>query len=148
MRVAPNYTSSVDQQSQLLQNMLRNTHLAVMSAPAPALSGMVSSTTAQGYLPIYRGSAAASLSPTMGDHKANGTMGVPHHVAASFLPENRPLNPDDRPGLLHKRTSSENMGAEAYMRYLTNKADNDQRIIDSGWNTNTSATGPVMGSDW
>ena len=130
--------------------MLRNTTLAVMSAPAPALSGMVSSTTAHGYLPVYRGSAAASLTPTMADHKINSTNtsnGIPHHVAASPLPENRPLNVDGRSGVL-EQASSESMGAEAYMRYLSNKANNEQKIIDPGWNANTNATGPVMGSDW
>jgi len=122
--------------------MLKNTALAIMSAPAPALSGMVSSTTAQGYLPIYRGSAAASLSPT------NGSDGALSHISVNLLPENRPLTLEDQPHVSKKKNSPETMGAEAYMRYLSNKADSDQKIIESGWNANTDATGPVMGSDW
>jgi len=127
--------------------MLRNTTLAAMSAPAPALSGKVSSTTAQGYLPIYRGSAAASLSPTMTDYKANSNNEAPGLLAAKTLPENQPLNVDGRSRVSIK-TSTESIGAQTYMRYLANKADNDQKIIESGWNANTNATGPVMGSDW
>jgi len=117
-----------------------------MAAPAPALSGMVSSTTAQGYLPVYRGSAVASLAPGFIEQKLS-TAGTAPLIAANFLPENRPLHLDDRARVPIK-TSPETMGAEGYMRYLTNKAENDQKIIESGWNSNTNATGPVMGSDW
>jgi hypothetical protein len=126
---------------------------------APALSGAVSSATAQGYLPLYRGAAAASLAPaalggtagierdrerlTMKVDQANGTVPL---VVSSFLAENRPLNGDRSPRLT--RPSPDTMGAEGYMRYLSQKADEDQKIIEQGWNSNTTATGPVMGSDW
>ena len=124
---------------------------------APALSGTVSSATAQGYLPQYRGSAAASLTPAMflnpasdsdsghliakrdgrKEYNNNGAQLVP----ASFLPENYALN---RGEILR----SETMGAEAYMRYITRKADDDPKMVDQGWNSSTTGTGPIMGSNW
>ena len=67
-------------------------------------------------------------------------------IAANFLPENRPLN-RDRPRV-PIRASPESMGAEAYMRHLAAKAEEDARIIAQGWDSNTTGTGPVMGSDW
>jgi hypothetical protein len=149
--------------------MLRNTAAAAMSAPA--VSGTVSSATAQGYLPSLRGSAAASLAPAMLntlttmeredqtglmkiDHikiSADGnfevsTEGVAPLIAKNFSPENRPLD-RDRP---HRpvRASVETLGAEGYLRYLTEKAEADKKIVEDGWNSNTTGTGPVMGSDW
>jgi len=62
------------------------------------------------------------------------------------LLENRPLNRDRAPR--STRNSPDPVGAEEYMRYLTRKADEDQKIIEQGWNANTTGTGPVMGSDW
>ena len=147
--------------------MLRN---AAATMAAPALSGAVSSATAQGYLPQYRGSAAASLAPTMITMNAleredeNSAMkadqvkasvdnsikvsmeGAVPLIAANFLPENRPINRDrpHRPIL----ASVESMGAEGYMRYLAQKAENDKKVVGQGWNPNTTGTGPVMGSDW
>jgi hypothetical protein len=149
--------------------MLRNTAAATMAAPA--VSGAISSATAKGYLPQYRGSAIASLAPAMltimttlertdengvakVDHikiSADGnfevsTDGVVPLVAANFLPENRPLD-RDRP---HRpiRASIETLGAEGYMHYLTQKAEDDKKILEEGWNSNTIGTGPIMGSDW
>jgi hypothetical protein len=140
----------VEQQSLFLQSMLRNSPQVAMAAPA--LSGMVSSATAQGYLPQYHGAAAASLAPaafniptTERNSERNGmkmdvSSGIAPLIAANFLPENRPLNRD--------RPAPDNLGAEGYMRYISQKADEDQKIIEQGWNANTTATGPVMGSDW
>ena len=167
-----NWTNTLfsgDQHTLFLQNMLRNTAAATMAAPA--LSGAVSSATAHGYLPQYRGSAAASLAPAMlntmttveredeaggtkidhikisanGDFKVS-TEGVAQLIAANFLPENRPVN-RDRPRR-PIRASVETMGAEGYMRYLAQKAEDDKKILEQGWNSNTTGTGPVMGSDW
>lgn len=136
--------------------MLRNSVPGTMAAPA--LSGTVSSATAQGYLPQYRGAAAASLAPsafnitafdrdseslTMKQDQSHGNVPL---VAANFLPENRPLNRDRSPQPI--RPSPDTMGAEGYMRYLSQKAEEDKKIIEQGWNSNTTATGPVMGSDW
>jgi hypothetical protein len=146
----------VEQQNMFLHSMLRNPAQSTMAAPA--LSGTVSSATAQGYLPQYRGAAAASLAPTVfnisiaeseGERPAIKTdqpSGVAPLVAANFLPENRPLNRDRSPRPI--RPSPDTMGAEGYMRYLSHKADEDKKIIEQGWNANTTATGPVMGSDW
>ena len=152
-----------------MKNMLRNAAASATMA-APALSGRVSSATAQGYLPQYRGSAAASLAPamlnistlkredeiasmkvdepkaSMGNDIKVSLEGVVPLIAANFLPENRPTDRDRprRPIL----ASVEAMGAEAYMRYLAQNADNDKKILEQGWNSNTTGKGPVMGSDW
>ena len=165
--ICANFSLSGDQHTLFLQNMLRNAAAAMV---APALSGAVSSATAQGYLPQYRGSAAASLAPAMitmntlerenentgmkagqlkisADNSSKISMeGVAPLIAANFSPENRPINRDrpHRPIL----ASVESMGAEGYMRYLTQKAENDKKILEQGWNPNTTGTGPVMGSDW
>jgi hypothetical protein len=122
---------SVEQQTLFLQNMLKNTDQTQMTSPA--LSGAISSATAQGYLPQYRGSAAASLAPaivnfTTGERDGERTMakadvthdsatGVAPSHAANFLPENRPFSRNrlQRPTL----PPAENMRAEEYMRYLT-----------------------------
>jgi hypothetical protein len=136
--------------------MLRNSIQASMAAPA--LSGTVSSATAQGYLPQYSGAAAASLAPsafnvTAQDRDADRStmkpeqlLGVVPLIAANFLPENRPLNRDRSPRPI--RPSPDTMGAEGYMRYISQKDDEDKKILEQGWNANTTATGPVMGSDW
>jgi len=150
----------MEQQSLFLQNMLRSTAQATMAAPA--LSGAISPATAQGYLPQYRGSAAASLAPTVlnipfleregehfitkNDQTGSSTSGIAPLIAANFLPENRPLNRDRGPRPI--RPSPETMGAEGYMRYVSQKATEDKKIIEQGWNAGTTATGPVMGSDW
>ena len=149
--------------------MLRN---AAATIASPDLSGAVSSSTAQGCLPQYRGTAAASLAPAMfttttleGEDESagmkvdqlkvstdgNGNLkasmeGVVPLIAANFLPENRPLN-RDRPRR-PIRASVETMGAEGYMRYLSQKAEDDKKILEQGWNSNTTGTGPVMSSDW
>lgn len=112
---------------------------------------------AQGYLPQYRGSAAASLAPAVINTSAvdrerdiktakesiNGVMPL---KAANFTPENRPINRDRSPRAI--LLSPESLGAEGYMRYITARAGDDKKIVESGWNSNTAGTGPVMGSDW
>jgi hypothetical protein len=142
---------SVEQQNLFLHNMLRNTAQVTMAAPA--LSGAVSSATAQGYLPQYRGAAAASLAPaalnmaTTANAKTSqpNSPGFAPQVSANFLPENRSLNRNQSP--LLTRPPPKNMTAEEYARYVVEK-DEDQKIIEAGWNAKTTATGPVMGSDW
>lgn len=131
--------------------MLRNSAQTTMVAPA--LSGTISATTAQGYLPQYRGAAAASLAPsalsvTADDRTGERSSMKPEPLngfgpllAANLLPENRPLNRAVRP-------SPDFVGAEGYMRYLSQKANEDKKIVEQGWNAKTTATGPVMGSDW
>jgi len=153
----------------VLQHMRRTS--ASASSAAPAVSGAISSATAQGYLPSHRGSAAASLAPTMfntlttmerqdgsglttidqikinsqGNFEVS-TEGAAPLIAANFLPENRPLD-RDRPRRA-VRATVETLGAEGYLRYLTQKAEEDKKIVEEGWNSNTTGTGPVMGSDW
>jgi hypothetical protein len=141
-----------------IQTMLRST-TATMAAPA--LSGAVSSATARGYLPQYRGTAAASLAPAMLNipavkngggnsdtklpHPLLSTTGVTPLIAANFLPENRPLYSDRSARPI--RSSVEAMSAEAYARHLAQKNE-DQKILEQGWNSKTTGTGPTMGSDW
>ncbi|KAG9245542.1 hypothetical protein BJ878DRAFT_574796 [Calycina marina] len=110
-----------DQQSLLLQNMLRNTAMAALAATAPSLK--VQSTTAQGYLPAYRGSAAASLSS--------------------------PTFPENNPPRVASSSDLSRGGAEDYMRYIAGKTDHDQNsTAGGGWNESTDAIGPIIGSDW
>jgi len=140
--------------------MLKNSTQSQMTGPA--LSGTISSATAQGYLPQYRGSAAASLAPAMvnlpvGERESerstakpelahDSAAGVGSFNAATFLPENRPMarNRLQRP----TPAPAESMGAEEYMRYLSQKDEIDKKGLEKKWNTEDSGTGPVSGSDW
>lgn len=112
----------------------------------PVLSGAVSSATATGYLPQYRGSAAASLAPTI-MNASGAERELERHISKSglsnefkevspvnFLPENRPLSRSEH----STRPSPEHSGAERYMRYVSQK-DADQKGTE---------TGAVIGSDW
>lgn len=122
-----------------------------------ALSGTISSATAQGYLPPYRGSAAASFTPAVKSSQNPGfgieNMGSKHEgkhfagqvpaMASSFLSENVPFKPERYP-----RPIIPPQNAEAYMRYLALKDDDDKQVGEQGWNANTTGTGPVNGSDW
>ena len=132
-----NNTNSSEQQTIFLQNMLRNATQSPMVGSA--LSGRVSSATAQGYLPQYRGSAAASLAPAMLNH-ASADHDIDHKQASSditkepatgivnsqfMLSENRPFV-NER---MHSVSSvgGDSMRAESYMRYLAQK---DKRNVD------------------
>lgn len=132
-----------------------------MRMAAPALR-TVSSATAQGYLPQYRGSAAASLAPAMlsmpsserdaehrspkPEHQSRSVDGIVPAAEPSLLGENRPLNRDQSPRPIPP--NSDTLDAEGYMRYLSQKADENKRITDNGWNANTSGSRHVTGSDW
>lgn len=155
-----NNVYSVEQQTQFLQNMLRST--AQTTLAAPALSGTVSSTTAQGYLPQYRGTAAASLAPAMlnlptsdieaerltskGKSSGHPNKSFAPLIASNFLPENRPLNRDRVPRAIHPLLES--MNAETYMRSISRKVDDDLKVKDHGWEGEASGIGPVIGSNW
>jgi hypothetical protein len=135
-----------------LQNMLKNT--AQLGVSAPALR-TVSSATAQGYLPQYRGSAAASLAPAMlniSNHERGGGLNSskteqqlhsPDSIvplsAPSPLSENRPLNRGRSPQPI--QSMNDGLDAEGYLRHLTQKAE-------QGWNTNATGSGPAMGPGW
>jgi hypothetical protein len=152
--------NSVEQQTLFLQNMLRNTTQTQMVGPA--LSGTISSATAQGYLPQYRGSAAASLAPAManlpaGERDTERSMAKPELTydsavgaaplnAAKFLPENHPLTINRLQWPTPPPTDS--MGAEEYMRYLSQKDEMDKKGPAKKWNAEESGTGPISGSEW
>jgi hypothetical protein len=137
--------------------MLKNTPQVTMAGTA--VSGTVSSATAQGYLPQYRGSAAASLAPTIlnigaeRDVDQATTKVEPWKesnitgplVVSSILSENHPLKRERSHRAIRP---SPDGGAEAYLRFLSPKPEQNETIIEQGWNANTTATGPVMGSDW
>lgn len=66
--------------------------------------------------------------------------------AINFLTENRPLS---GAGLQRPRSPpAESLGAEEYMRYLTQKDDIDKKLLEKQWNAEESATGPASGSGW
>ena len=128
--------------------MLKNTTQPTTVMTGLSISGKVSSATATGYLPHYRSSAAASLAPTISnaptgrnaDSTTKSQLWKESTFSSSDEGENRPLS-----GF----TSLESLGAEGYMRYLTQKADDDKKIIEQGWNAGTTSTGPVIpGTDW
>ena len=114
---------------------------------SPALSGGVTIATAQGHLPPYRGTAAASLSPTMlslpGDERESAVnlskLQQPSVVNGSTIPfkTNKTLLENSRPpsrAIPIVRPPS-SLDAESYVRLIHNKQD-------------ASRIGPVMGSDW
>lgn len=96
------------------------------SMTGTALLGVVTSATAQGNLPQYRGTAAASLAPAMlngpsterevdyptlkTDTTKEAIVTVSPMVVSSFMSENRPLR---------AYGSTEALGAEGNMLYLT-----------------------------
>ncbi|KAL3421455.1 hypothetical protein PVAG01_07900 [Phlyctema vagabunda] len=130
-----------EQQTKFLQDMLRNTAKA-----APALSGSISNMTAHGYLPQYRGYAAASLAPSMNHSPAeHGTPQASSNNASpltssGFMSENRPLHDSLRgtPGP---------MSAEEYMRLVNTMPHEADCSIFEDSNI-AKGTGPVAGSDW
>lgn len=122
-------STSVDQQSKFLQNMLKTQ----LSMTSEALTGVVTSTTAQGNLPQYRGSAAASLAPAMlnvlayqrdvdyptlkSETSTEGLAVLSPMVVSSTMAENRPLH--------GYSSSTGGFGAEDYMRHLTREQQHD-----------------------
>ncbi|KAF8862169.1 hypothetical protein BDZ45DRAFT_799288 [Acephala macrosclerotiorum] len=148
----PADTKKAEQQTLFLQGILKNDAPMVGSA----LSGTISSATAQGYLPPYRGSAAASFTPTVMNSQNPGlgadNMGAKHGgklftgpaPAMAFLSENVPFNSERYP-----RSIIPPQNAEAYMRYLALKKNEDNKQVgEQGWNANTTGTGSVNGSNW
>lgn len=114
--------------------MLRNvTQAPIVGTP---VSGTVSSATAQGYLPQYRGSAAASLAPV-----EVGKATTTNASSTTFNYENRPLSQQR-----HSRVV-DTMTAENYLRYVTQKGidQEDLKVL----NPTTSRMGPVRpGEEW
>jgi hypothetical protein len=135
--------------------MLKNQATMMMSGPV--LSGAVSSATATGYLPQYRGSAAASLAPTiMNASGAERELDRPTSKSGfskeftelgpvNFQSENRPLSRSEH----STRPSPERLGAERYMRYVSQK-DEGKKATEQAWKPSTTGTGtgPVAGSGW
>jgi hypothetical protein len=141
--------------------MLRKTTQSPMIGTT--LSGTVSSATAQGYLPQYRGSAAASLAPTVlnipsaeresersttkVDTVKDSLFGLTSFTTANFLPENRPLSRDRT----HRpiTASADALDAEGYLRTVGRMDDdNHKEDVEQGWSSKTSGSGPVMSSEW
>jgi hypothetical protein len=142
---------SADYQREFLQNMLKTPGQTTKSMTGFPVSGTISSATAAGYLPQYRGSAVASLAPTISNvvaqRELEGILAKPHmlrenSISSTFSAENRPLN--------HSvGAESPNTGAEGYLRSLSRKADGDRKkTIVQGWNSNASGLGTSMTADW
>jgi hypothetical protein len=130
--------------------MLKTPGQASKAMTGFAVSGTISSATAAGYLPQYRGSAVASLAPTISNVVAQrdieGLQTKPqilreHSTSSSFSTENRPLNHSGAHDNL-------NNSAEGYLRSLARKADDDKKIAEQGWNANSSGLGTGMTSNW
>lgn len=130
-----------------------------MGMAAPALR-TVSSATAHGFLPLYRGSAAASLAPAMlivpgAERISNrhslkidqqGRSGEGRAAFSGIMNENQPLKANQSPGPLQPTRDA--LDAEGYMRYLTQRADEERRITEHGWNANASGSTHAPGSNW
>jgi len=145
--------TSPDQQTLFLQNMLKNTTQTGMVGSV--VSGAISSATAQGYLPQFHGSAAASLAPAMLNlrvlERENERMvakdgGPSPLVVSSFLPENLPFSKDRVQR--QNPTTPDFLGAEDYMRYVTQKDGVDKKAAEPGLNAVASATSPVINNGW
>lgn len=111
-----------------------------------AVSGKVSSATATGYLPLYRGTAVASLAPTISNSSSERdteTTIKPHLSRDSTFSSIGENSAPSRSESLENLTS-----AEGYMRYLTQKGPDGKKLAEQEWNPTTSATGPAMDSDW
>ncbi|EKD16742.1 uncharacterized protein L3040_001481 [Drepanopeziza brunnea f. sp. 'multigermtubi'] len=123
---------SADQPTHFLQSMLRKvTQAPIIGTP---VSGTVSSATAQGYLPQYRGAAAASLAPAEGSKVSS----IASSMASNY--ENRPLGQRNSRG-------ADTMTAENYLRYVTQKgiSQEDLKVL----NPSTTGMGPVRpGEEW
>jgi hypothetical protein len=132
---------SAEQQTLFLQNMLKSTAMPAKAMTSQVVSGTVSAATATGFLPQYRGSAAASLAPAISNMLSNGPESDEYPVSKAdnlkdsmnvpaLLPGHRQLSraqPTINP-------SPNKLGAEGYMRFLAQKADDDKKIIEQGWN--------------
>jgi hypothetical protein len=123
---------------------MKNSPVTTISSP---LSGTVTSTNAQGILPQYRGSAVASLTPSMAHAP------VPHIVSqippsklthsdsvGSFRLENHP------PSRANSSVEQDPFTAADLLRKITSQ-DLEHQAAE-GWNINTTGTGPISGSDW
>lgn len=116
---------------------------------SPALSGGVTIATAQGHLPAYHGTAAASLSPALLNvpgltremDNPLSKLQTPAIVNGSTIPikASKPLSENSRPlsRAIPIVRPPDSLDAESYMRMIHNKQD----VVRPG-------TGPVMGSDW
>ncbi|EPE25631.1 hypothetical protein GLAREA_01543 [Glarea lozoyensis ATCC 20868] len=142
--------SNANGQREFLQNMLKTPGQASKAMTGFAVSGTISSATAAGYLPQYRGSAVASLAPTISNVVAQrdveGLQNKPqilreHSTSSSFSTENRPFNQS----VAHDNL---NHSAEGYLRSLARKADDDKKTAEQGWNANSSGLGTGMASNW
>lgn len=115
---------------------------------ATALTSSSSSTTVEGYLPQYRGSAATALAPSISSINAS-SQGLDNinieegksgreTFATSVRTENRPP-------LIQAHPSRDVASATDLLRRLNRQ---DKEHHDPGFNANTTGIGPTFGSDW
>jgi hypothetical protein len=114
-----------------------------------ALTGTLSSTTAQGYLPQYHGSAAVSLGPPATVNSLQAPMPIQADAETDIRPgstnsqrtENRP---PPRMSPLTKNPAS----ATDLLRRLA-RLQQDQNQQEDEWGTKPDGIGPIFGdSDW
>ncbi|RFU34541.1 hypothetical protein B7463_g1778, partial [Scytalidium lignicola] len=129
-------SESTEKQNLFLQTMLR--HTAGIQMSAPAVSGAVSPTTAQGFLPLYCDSATASCSPAMTDVPTTTNDSLQETFRhEGFTPAYKAL---ENMSLKYStsaratRPSVDNVAAEPLLRYLVQKAEEDQKTIGRMWN--------------
>ncbi|CAG8961119.1 hypothetical protein HYFRA_00002662 [Hymenoscyphus fraxineus] len=129
-----------ENQTLFLQNMLSKSTAMTGSA----VSGKVSSATATGYLPLYRGTAMASLAPTFSN--ASSERDTETTVKPQFSRDNT-FSSVGGSGSNGSESIEDLTSAEGYMRYLAQKRPDSKKFAEQTL-TPDPLTGPVMGSDW
>jgi hypothetical protein len=113
------------------------------------MTGSPSSTTAQGYLPNYSGSAVSSMSNTDAYTKAVDYDTIFEVTDNIKRPDSFAARTENRPPLIHKVSASSSttpMSAADLLRKTIKKERKEHR--DAGFNENTAGVGPTFGSDW
>jgi hypothetical protein len=129
--------------------MLRNIPQTAMASA----TGAMSSATARGYLPPYRGSAAASLAPSISNIIAP-TLGLER--AASCCDGDIPSHPDSSDSILTENWPfphsvapiGNSMSAVRQLRRTGRLVKDHKDSSDSGLDQYTAGTGPVDSSEW
>lgn len=118
---------------------------------ATVSTGSPSSTTAQGYLPQYRGSAAVALAPSMSSVNASSQGRDNYNPFAEASKTNRAnsiasLRAENRPPLVPAHPHRDTTSAADLLRRI-NRQEKELHH-DPGFNANTTGVGPTFSSDW
>lgn len=131
----------------LLKSMLKNKQGGVLSPP---LSGEMSSATAQGYLPQYRGAAAASLAPSIIGANTPSRKFEKNFISGNNGRSNRTNSrasnrTENRAPSRMTTADDDDMRAADLLRRIR---EQDTAILNQSWNSKTKGIGPIHGSDW